>query len=87
MKDEIVAVVQDIVQGKHGPYAVATSDSHPDINFTFSLEKLVWNEEKLPSKGTYVVLSDIQRKKAGWRAESARLYTLEDEKSSKELST
>ena len=71
------AVVGKIVQGRHGPYVVAHHKEHGTI--TFSMAKEVWREEKNPEPGTYVVLSDLQKKKAGWRAGNARLLRPEDQ--------
>jgi hypothetical protein len=70
------AKVQKIIpNGKHGPYAVATSEK---LNFTFSLDEGVWGEEDWPEEGTYVVLSRVS-KKAGWRAGKARFLQPSDE--------
>ena len=73
--EKIVAVVQDVINGKHGIYVVTTSD---EINgsITFSLRKEVWQERKNPKQGDYVVLSELHKKRRGWRAEKARFFSL-----------
>ena len=65
------ATVQKIAKGKHGRYAVATSE---DVlgSITFSLNYPYWQEVNDPDPGTVVELSDLRRKKAGWRAMRAR---------------
>lgn len=80
MEDSIRAIVQTIVRGKHGSYVVATSD---EINgsITFSLKKPFWEENNWPEKGTIVVLSELRKKRAGWRAMKARFFRPEDERS------
>lgn len=73
------AVVQEVVQGKHGPYAVALVDMAGIKRATFALKSPVWEEGVLPEPGTVVVLNDFRKKRAGWRAESARFYRPSDE--------
>lgn len=60
-----------VLDGKHGPYAVGR-DSKLGV-ITFSLKPPVWQEGEYPETGTIVEVSDIQKKKAGWRAKSARI--------------
>ncbi len=70
--EEYRAVVQQVIrEGKHGPYAVASSDQ---INgsITFSLDPIVWKESEYPRSGYEVILGDVRNKRAGWRAHSAR---------------
>lgn len=80
MPDETViqAVVDRIVRnGRHGPYAVAKS---PAIGFiTFSLDPSVWRETEWPEPGTWVVLSKLSKKRAGWRAKQGRFFKPSDE--------
>ena len=78
MKDESYnAIVQRIVlQGKHGPYAVASHERLGDI--TFSLIPPVWEETDLPEHGIVVVLSTVRRKRAGWRAYLGRFFQPSD---------
>lgn len=72
------AIVEKIIlDGKHGPYAVAREDRLGVV--TFSLDRNVWREKKFPEPGTCVILSDLVRKSAGWRAENARLFSPSDE--------
>ncbi|MFZ2048981.1 MAG: hypothetical protein WAV25_01625 [Minisyncoccia bacterium] len=71
------AVVQKVVDGKHGCYAVATS-SKIEGSITFSLDPDVWQEKAKPQEGYEVVLGDIRKKSAGWRAHSARFLRPED---------
>ena len=72
-----VAIVQTIVKnGKHGPYAVVQLD---ELGFvTFSLKEEVWTEKKFPELGSYVVLSDITKKRGGWRADHGRFLQPSD---------
>ena len=73
------AVVQRVIRdGAHGPYAVASS-IQLDGSVTFSLEPTVWVEDELPEEGVVVLLSDIRRKRAGWRAKKGRLFRPSDE--------
>lgn len=78
MSNEVfVAVVQKVIMdGKHGPYAKATEDNLGTI--TFSLDGSVWQEMTLPEKGDVVVLEDVRRKHAGWRANSSRFFRPSD---------
>lgn len=80
VKQNIVsAIVQAIVPGgKHGPYAVATSDELGG-SVTFSLGTDVWHERNIPEPGVQVFLCDLQKKRAGWRAMYGRLYRPSDE--------
>lgn len=66
-------------QGRHGPYAVARSEELGSV--TFSLEKPTWRAKDWPDAGTMVVLSNLRRKRAGWRAGLARYVTPSDEAS------
>jgi len=79
MGDDYRAVVQKIVSnGKHGPFAVAGSEELGSV--TFSLSATVWKGEQWPETGTYVVLSQVMKKRAGWRANHGRLLKPSDEK-------
>ncbi len=74
------AVVQKVVKnGHHGPYAVATVADFESV--TFSLLSPIWMEEGEPEPGTYVILSDIQKKRSGWRAMRARFFRPSDDSS------
>jgi hypothetical protein len=76
--DEFVAIVEKIVlSGKHGPYVLVRSDELGSI--TFSLDKSVWQEKDLPDEGIYVMLSDLRKKRAGWRAEHGRFLRPSDQ--------
>ena len=78
MGDEIQAIVQKIVmEGRHGPYAVATSISVLG-SITFSLTKEVWGEEDRPEPGTFVILNKLRKKRAGWRAMNGRFVRPSD---------
>lgn len=74
----IRAVVCDIVQGRHGPYAVAQAEG-VEGSITFALTRPCWQEEDVPELGVCVVLWSLRRKRAGWRAMKARLVQLSDE--------
>ncbi len=77
-----VAVVEKVVpNGHHGPYAVASVEGL-NGSITFSLEKPQWLEKSFPCPGTFVVLSDLQKKRAGWRAMHGRFMKPSDEKQS-----
>ena len=90
---ELLATIIKIVPGEHGFYAVtASSFNGKEIFITFSLKKEVLEEEislkqevlqQLP--GTSVVLSNIIRKRSGWRALHARFFKPSDESSNKEV--
>jgi hypothetical protein len=81
MKDgqkDFPAVVEKIIPyGRHGPYAVARSGELGCV--TFALDKKVWKRKECPQPGTYVMLSEIRKKCAGWRAESVRYISPYDE--------
>jgi len=67
-----LAIVQAVVrEGKHGPYAVAIS-SQITGSVTFSLSPDVWQESSEPQEGLEVILGDVRKKRAGWRAFFAR---------------
>jgi hypothetical protein len=73
---EVAGVVEKIVYGRHGPYAVASSDIGP-ITFSLAKEERVWQEE-WPEPGDVVVL-DVKMRRAGWRALEARFFRPGDE--------
>jgi len=77
--EKVVAVVQDVVNGKHGIYVVTTSD---EINgsITFSLRKEVWQEKENPKAGDCVVLLELHKRRRGWRASKARFFTLKNKR-------
>lgn len=68
---EYPATVEKIIRdGKHGPYAVAYS---PELgSVTFALDRQVLPKKDWPEPGTYVVLSEMRQKRAGWRAQKWR---------------
>jgi len=73
------AMVEKVMpKGPHGPYGIARSEGI-EGSITFSLNQPVWqNGNEKPDPGTYVFLSGIYKKRAGWRASHARLVTPED---------
>lgn len=72
-----IAIVEKVVlSGRHGPYAVVRAEQIGNV--TFSLDKQVWQENGVPEEGVYVMLSDVRRKRAGWRAMSARFVRPSD---------
>ncbi len=72
------AVVEKIItDGKHGAYVVARSEVLGTV--TFSLNSKVWSEEDQPEAGTQVMLSQVRKKRAGWRAMKARFFEPGDE--------
>ncbi len=76
-KSYIATVQKTFASGRHGPYAKASSEIG---TITFSQEPPVWKEERKPEEGDTVVLSDVRKKRAGWRAESGRFFRPFDEK-------
>ena len=77
--DTVKAVVQKLIrEGKHGPFAVATSDQLSG-SVTFSLEPTVWRESDWPEEGTVVLLGELRQKRAGWRAKYGRFLKPSDE--------
>jgi len=79
----VKAIVQKIFsEGKHGPFAVATSETLGG-SITFSLEPTVWTNQSWPEEGTVVHLSQIRQKRAGWRAKVGRFWMPSDEKRAK----
>ena len=79
LKSEIQATVRKVnPDGRRGPYVSATSKGVKGT-ITFSLLPEVWHSSTFPQMGTFVVLSDLQKRGKGWIAMSARLYTLADE--------
>lgn len=77
--ESVRAIVQTVaLQGRHGPYAMATSDKL-EGSVTFSLEPTVWLERELPEQGTVVYLWDLRKKRAGWRAKKGRFARPSDE--------
>jgi hypothetical protein len=78
------AIVQKVVlRGRHGPFAVATSEEL-EGSVTVSLESPVWQDSVMPERGMYLILSQVRKKRAGWRAFSGRLVQPSDEPTSKE---
>ena len=70
--------VQNIIlDGKHGPYAVASTEELGYV--TFSLDPKDWKEKRYPEGGSIVVLSEVSKKRAGWRANSGRFFQPSDE--------
>lgn len=80
MNELVAGVVQRIVEGKHGAYVVVSVPEVKDGSVTFSLDRSVWKEKRLPERGVVVVLSELQKKRGGWRALHARFFKLSDEK-------
>ena len=75
---EYQAIVEKVFDnGRHGPYAVARARNLGSI--TFSLGKDVWDEKRWPETGTVVILREIIKKRAGWRAQHGRFATPSDE--------
>ena len=71
------AILQKVFpHGRHGPYAKARSETLGTV--TFSLDQPVWQEEGRPQEGMWVVMEDIRKKRAGWRAEKCRFMRPED---------
>ena len=87
--EELQALIIKVIDGKHGFYAVTVASfDGEEIFITFSLKKEVLEEEisfasevlsQLP--GTQVVLSNLIKKRNGWRALHARFFKPSDEPS------
>lgn len=75
----VVAIVRKVIaNGRHGPFAITSSESF-EGSITISLNSPIWQEEQWPEGGSTVVLHDIRKKRAGWRAHSGRFYRPHDE--------
>lgn len=80
MEDLLRAVVQRVVaEGRHGPFAFATSDDEQALSISFSLKSEVWKEEYSPEPGSFVMLGKLSKKRAGWRAAYGRFMKPADE--------
>ena len=87
MENIIKAVVQKVIQdGKHGPFVVATSEEI-EGSVTFSLEPTIWLEVDQPEEGMLVLLGELRKKRAGWRAKKGRFWRLSDEQTEKSKRT
>lgn len=85
MTNSYIAIVEKVVpKGRHGPYAVARCDQI-GATVTFSLDISVWEEDDAPEEGTYVMLSDVRKKRAGWRAMKGRFVRPSDKQPSNEF--
>lgn len=83
-KKEYRAIVEKVYdQGPHGAYVVASSEEL-EGSVTFSLDRKVWQEEDRPETGTFVMLSKLFRKRAGWRASCGRFVNPSDREVSRE---
>ncbi len=77
------AVVQATIKaGEHGPYAVTKCDGL-EGSVTFSLVPPAWPEKEWPEPGSVVVLSQVHRKRAGWRANHSRFFKPADQQTAK----
>lgn len=73
---KVVKVVVDVAR----PYAVAESPLVTgNITFTLTKDNSVWEENSHPEIGTFVVLSELRKRDAGWRALKARYLQPSDE--------
>lgn len=79
--EEYHAVVQKIIhRGHHGSYVVTTIDDRRELgSITFSLKPTVWRETNWPEPGNIVVIGQLNRKRAGWRAAYARFVRPSDD--------
>jgi len=77
-REEYRGIIDRVIRGgQHGPYAVAKTK---ELGFvTFALAEPVWAEAQWPEPGTYVVLSGLTKKRAGWRASHGRFLRPSDE--------
>lgn len=72
------AIVQSVRDGPHGKFAIATCEG-VEGSITFSLDKSVWQESDEPEPGSVVWLSDLRKKRAGWRAMCGRYLRPSDQ--------
>ena len=73
------AIVRSLVKkAKNGPYAIAKAKS-VEGSITFALNSSVWAEKLLPEPGAAVCLNELEQRRAGWRAKSARFWQPSDE--------
>jgi hypothetical protein len=78
MDEECQGVVEKIIEkGRHGPYAVVRTEELETV--TLSLNQDAWQEKDRPEPGMYVILSDLRKKRAGWRALKGRYVKPSDE--------
>ena len=68
-----IGIVRRVVR-KEGcePYVVTTVESFQEGSITFSLTDKVWQENREPTPGSEVLLTDLEMRRNGWRALSAR---------------
>ena len=81
---QIEAIVERIIKGQHGRFIVTRTKGFAG-SVTFSLENGVWQEDEDPEPGTYVILSDIRKKRGRsgydqWRSYKARFFRPGDDK-------
>ena len=87
MEDKLyIAIVEKVIlNGRHGPYAVARCEGLDIV--TFSLQLPVWSDVDFPEPGMCILLSKVRKKRAGWRAFAARFIEPSDESDSNSNST
>lgn len=79
--EAVEAVVQKVVtNGKRGPFLVATAKGIVG-SVTCSLEPTSWQETSWPEPGEVVLLEQLRKKRAGWRAKKGRFFQPSDEQS------
>lgn len=78
--DNVRAKVTKVdTDGRYGPFAIAVADGfNGSITFFLGDEDL-WPEASKPDVGDFVLLSDLRKKQAGWRAMKARFFKPGDE--------
>lgn len=64
--------------GQHGPFAYAHCNEQ-NVDITFMLSADVWQGNSIPEIGDEVILWDLKKRHAGWRALGARFLTLEED--------
>jgi len=82
-EEKYYAVVEKIIHGRHGPFAVARCEELTGGSVTFSLTTDVWKESDWPESGMFVVLTEVRKKRAGWRAKHGRYLKPSDEPNQK----
>ena len=78
MDETVRAGVTNVLDKERGNYAVAVpTNARPRGSVTFSLHG-AWKNDRLPEPGDVVLLAQLVRKKAGWRAYDARPLPLSE---------
>lgn len=75
--DEVSGEVTGFGKSPDGDFAFVETDHYGPV--TVLLNTSCWGETGGPQKGEIIVVSGLSKHKKGWRAMSARKFTLDDE--------